>query len=546
MRKFLDGGVIVEVTLLRDLRHHQVIADEEHDQIDFLVVESEALRHFRRQARAALMMVVAVALADIVEQQREEDERQMRQLARDLGEQRGGVLELARAQAFELAHRNQRMPVDGVDMVEVVQNAGVEVAKLRDDRAEHARQMHRLERVGDALARRENRHQRGGDARVPAHAVVDQAEIVAHQLVGAARQAHVLRLAVGVNRDQVERILLKEIGLRDAQQIALNDHARTNLAARRAAKKSPAGAVLGHARDQALGEAMDRRRMLVVRAHQRGAGGLSFLGLEAEQRFNPFLHLESELIKMASRQEVQRITHAPEKIARLDHLRRFRLGDDSLLYQLFERMDLVLDLGQPHRRVQIAQAAFAFLDLRLEQVDRIAVLGVAFAAFLELGGEKLVLVAIEDVGDEQLVELGVELFVAAQEARVEDRGFLLQVIVGEPYAFLGRAHAVPDDQTRVPQRVQNYFGDNFSVRTALVVVQEEQVDVGLRIELAAAVAAARDHRDFLVKLGRTARVFRVGVPIQSAQQIVHRSRHRGHDFAAAGTGKMTLGQLGAD
>ena len=185
-RKFLDGSVIVKVTLLRDLGHHQMVADEEHDQVDFLAVQSKPLRHFRGQAGAALMMVMAVALADVVQQQRKEHERQLVEFAHDLGEQGSGILELAGAQAFELAHRNQRMPVNGVDMVEVVQNARVEVAELGDYRAEHARQMHRLERFGDALARGQNRHQGGGDARVFAHVVVDQFKIVAHQLVRAA------------------------------------------------------------------------------------------------------------------------------------------------------------------------------------------------------------------------------------------------------------------------------------------------------------------------------------------------------------------------
>ena len=158
---------------------------------------------------------------------------------------------------------------------------------------------------------------------------------------------------------------------------------------------------------------MDRRCVLVVGAHQRGTRSLSVLGLEAQHRLDPFLHLEGELIEVAPGQEMQRIAHPPEKVARFDHFGRFGLGDDGLLHQLFERMDFVFDLGQPHRGVKIAQPAFAFLDLRLEQVNRIAVLGVTFAAFFELGGEELVLVAIEHVGDEQLVEIGVKLFVAA-------------------------------------------------------------------------------------------------------------------------------------
>ena len=152
--------MIVKVTFLRDLRHHQMVADQEHDQIDFLAVESKALRDFGGQAGAALVMVVAVALADVVQQQREEYQRQVRELARDLGEQGSGILEFSSAQTFELAHGDQRMTVNCIDVVEVVQHARVEVAELGNYRAEHAGEMHRLERVGDALARGQNRHQR--------------------------------------------------------------------------------------------------------------------------------------------------------------------------------------------------------------------------------------------------------------------------------------------------------------------------------------------------------------------------------------------------
>ncbi len=94
--------------------------------------------------------------------------------------------------------------------------------------------------------------------------------------------------------------------------------------------------------------------------------------------------------------------------------------------------------------------------------------------------------------------------------------------------------------------MQNYFGDDLGIRTALVVVQKQQIDVGLRIQLAASVAAARDHCEFLVELGRAPAMLRVCILEQRAQQIVHRGGHRGRDLAAAGAGEMALGQLGAD
>src|SRR5882757_159738 len=128
-------------------------------------------------------MVMAVALADVVQKQGEEYQRQAIELARNFGEQRSRILELATTQAFELANRDQRMPIDGIDMVEVVQHARVQIPELRNYRAEHAGQMHRLERLRDALASRQNFHQRRTDARISPHLIVDQLEAVSHQLI---------------------------------------------------------------------------------------------------------------------------------------------------------------------------------------------------------------------------------------------------------------------------------------------------------------------------------------------------------------------------
>src|SRR5579863_8129446 len=183
-------------------------------------------------------------------------------------------------------------------------------------------------------------------------------------------------------------------------------------------------------------------------------------------------------------------------------------------------MNLVLDLREPHRGVQIAQSAFAFLDLRLEQVDRIAVLGVAFAAFLELDLEELVLVAVEHVRDEQLVEIGVEFLVAAEKSRVEDRSLFLQVFVGEPHAIFRGANAVSDSKSGVPESVQHNLSDNFDVWAALVVVEKEQINVGLRIEFAASVPAAGNDSDFLIELGETPVVVRIGIEKERANEIV--------------------------
>ena len=109
-------------------------------------------------------------------------------------------------------------------------------------------------------------------------------------------------------------------------------------------------------------------------------------------------------------------------------------------------MDLVFYLCQPQSGMEIAQAAFAFLDLRLQQIDRFAVLGVALAGFLELGLEKLVLIAVETSATSRPCKLRADRVVAGEEARVEDGGLLLQIAPRHAHAFARVADSMADDR----------------------------------------------------------------------------------------------------
>ena len=51
-RKFFDGGLIVEVSFLRNLRHSEMIAHQENDEVDFFAVKAEACGDFGGEARA--------------------------------------------------------------------------------------------------------------------------------------------------------------------------------------------------------------------------------------------------------------------------------------------------------------------------------------------------------------------------------------------------------------------------------------------------------------------------------------------------------------
>src|SRR6266849_10756854 len=173
--------------------------------------------------------------------------------------------------------------------------------------------------------------------------------------------------------------------------------------------------------------------------------------------------------------------------------------------------------------MKVAETALALLELGLEQVDRFAVAFVALAALLELGLEKILLVAVEDVADKRLVELGVELFVTREKARVENRGLFLEVFRRHLHTFGRVAHRLPNRQTGIPQRVQNYFADDLDIRARFVVMEEKKIDIRVGIELLAAVSTAGRNRDPLIEAREAASVMDVGKEEERAQEIVDRS-----------------------
>ena len=76
--------------------------------------------------------------------------------------------------------------------------------------------------------------------------------------------------------------------------------------------------------------------------------------------------------------------HRPEKILGLAETDKLGPGEHVLVNQLFASADTVIIFRDPEQRLQIAQAAFAFLDIRLDQIARLALARMALIAFGKL------------------------------------------------------------------------------------------------------------------------------------------------------------------
>ncbi|MNV59254.1 hypothetical protein D3C71_1516680 [compost metagenome] len=88
---------------------------------------------------------------------------------------------------------------------------------------------------------------------------------------------------------------------------------------------------------------------------------------------------------------------------------------------------------------------------------------------------------------------GVELLhqraAAGQPARFQQRGLYRDVGVGFALAVFDGPHAVAGLQAQVPQRGHQLLDGGFVLARGRVRQQDQQIDVGMRIEFAAAIAA---------------------------------------------------------
>ncbi len=130
------------------------------------------------------------------------------------------------------------------------------------------------------------------------------------------------------------------------------------------------------------------------------------------------------------------------------------------------------------------------------------------------------------------LERAVEIAIAAEPAQVEERGPGGVVVGGEPVACLEVADAVADLEPEIPERVEEPLARGLHEGVRLPgAVQDEQVQIAPRRELAPAVPAERDEgdgRDRVLCLGG-----RAGALPEHRDDPVHRRALQAHHGVTA-------------
>ncbi len=233
--------------------------------------------------------------------------------------------------------------------------------------------------------------------------------------------------------------------------------------------------------------------MAVVALHElldgEALGGVA----EAEQLGDGALVVEQQAVLGAAGEHVQGVAHLPQEGLALAEDAQLRVVHEAGGHQVLVALAAEVALGHPADHLDVAQPAGRALDVGLEVVLGVVVAVVAADLLLPLGLE-------EAVGGPQPLRRQARLHRLAQPfgtrhgAALEQVGDHRDVGRGLALAVGQRAHAVADLQADVPEEGDEGGQRLAEGRVVVVLEQQQQVDVGVGMQLAAAVAAHGEQR----------------------------------------------------
>ena len=485
---------IVEVAAERDLRHQQVIPDQELDRPARVGRELEPVEHALRELDALLHVLGVAPLADVVEQQRERQ-----QLGRvQLLENRVEAL-LARVgripERFHAADREQRVLVDRVLVVEVADDAPVDAGELREDAIEQPAVVHL------------------GQARVEARARIEHAP---HELtVAVGRHEVVGGVALDVLLDAGQRLLGYGAAVRERDAEQFKPERRPRRRAREIQEADALGRDLEMPADVARDAHPALRRGRAAHPLERTRRGARVPEVLPHQGFHALLRLPALAAEHFGHFFLQLVGHHVDVATALEVQNRADPLEEVLGVLQLPRGALELGVGTARlqepdvaRGRDVAQPARRALDVGLELVHRRVERLVPLVDELQQRIEQPPPV----VGAEAphpAVEPLKEPLVAGDEPHVEERQqeFGVPQVERRRLAEIGQLpDMLADRQPEIPERLEQRADEALVARPHRVLEEDEEVDVGVQAERLPAVSP--EGHDRHGRTGVHARVFR--------------------------------------
>ena len=504
------------------------MTDQPGDRLRFPGVEAEPGAKLHRDLGAQFRMVPAPALGDIVQQDRR-IKRFARLHFRNHFAGDGVVfLEPAGLDPVQQADGPDGVLVDRVDMIHVVLHLGDDAAEVGNEPAEHTGLVEAHQRLHRILAR-QHFHEHPVGFFIPPQLGIDQFQVLGDEAERFRMNIQVVALRRMEQADQLHRIGGEGFLVFDGQPPAVQlepRHVRVGEAEERQAEPLRRLFLLmfqNGAKDagdvaHVLG---DQEVMLHEPLDAVGPGPVAI----AQALRDILLHGEGQAFLGPADQVMQMAAHGPKEVLGLFEQLHVGAGQHAFVDQVVHVADAVKILGDPDQGLQIAQAAFAFLDVGLQHVARVAHLVVPVVAFGEFLFDVGHARAVGDIVPEGLAELIEQRLIAPEPAGLQQRRADGQVFLGQAHGLVHGTRRMADLEAQIPQHVEHEFDNLFRARRHFVRQQEHQIDIGKRCQFAAPIPARGDDRQRLAR-GRAGRGIDplIGEIVNRADQLIHQKR----------------------
>ena len=527
------------------LRHHgqrQMLLDQPRNGFGLPLGQAEAGAQNSRLLRTRDRMVFRPPLRDVVQKARHGEHG----VIVDLGQEtRREGMAVPRLPTCDLSQN-----ADGLDQMLVHREVVVhrelhhrrDAAEGRHEAPQHARLVHTLERFLRVARGRQDGEEQPVRLFVRPQLVVDQVEasVNAFQRVGVqlqlvdvgeveqADQVHGVALEAAILRERDAAIHHLEIGsarqLAAAKRIGDATHQPTDHAARclevallqiGAQNAGEIAHILGD-REVVLHEALDRCEAVALAVR---------VTLEAHPPRNLGLQIEAQLLLGLAAQKVHVAAHGPLKVLGGHEHREFVRLEHAAFEQIVVVAHPEQSFDDPEQGLEVALAALALLNVRLDHVARVALPLVARVTLGQLVGDEAFGLRSQQISVNAPIQLVRKIAIAAHATRLEQGGADGRVLARQLAAFLHRTRGVTNLELEIPQNVEHPLDHSGRAFARGGRQQKQQVHVRAGRHAPTPIPAYGDHRDRIVAFARGMHM-RACNAVQFAHDHVRQQRQR--------------------
>ena len=483
--KGADHVRVGNVLFLGDAGHQQVMAYQPDDQFALFRGEAVTVAEGQRVNRAALRVVAAAPLGDVVKQGGDVDQPGLVEIADELTAQRVFVGEFAGAEATQVAQHLQGVLVDGVGVKQVVLHLSDDLAEFGQVGAQDVELVHAPHFMHDAAFLLEDGDELRLVQRIGAEVVVDQLARAPQRPDRPRRQPDQFRVLLHEQegfenrvRCGVEDVFMNHVKVLPDVLEALVDR-QWRLFRNRVDGNTDVLQQNAVDLGDRFGDPVVLLHQLLAGAARRGVG-------ETELFRDERLIVEQQPVFMLAGVQVQVDAQPLQKAFAACQPLRFRRGDEAMPFQVVPAIAVTGRLGDPQDVLQVAQSAGAFLAVGFEAVRRLMVTPVTLFLFQPLPLKEGLRV---DLCPESLKKSLGQRGVAGQQAGFHQGGLHRQIPGGITQALFRCAHAMRDFQTNVPKEADQGSQMGGQRLVGFFRQQQEQVDIRSRPQFTASVAA---------------------------------------------------------